>query len=112
MTDGYEPNAARDTSSLPLYNRRVTPLLVFGLAALVSFLGTPYVVRLAQRLNAVDVPDRGRRFHRGPTARLGGLVLAAGFGAAVGLSFVLPVPRNDDREVFRLGGLLVGLVVV
>jgi UDP-GlcNAc:undecaprenyl-phosphate GlcNAc-1-phosphate transferase len=90
----------------------VTPLLVFALALGVSFFGTPYVVRLAQKLNAVDTPDSGRRFHRGPTARLGGVVLAAGFGAAVGLSFILPVPRNDSLEVFRVGGLLVGLLIV
>ncbi len=90
----------------------MTALLVFALAFAATLISTPLVIRLSRRLGAVDVPDSGRRLHRLPTARLGGIALAVGFLAALALSFVLPVERHDPNEVLRLTGLLVGLLVV
>ena len=74
-------------------------LEVFLLAAATSAALTPLVRRLAFRIGAVDRPTGGRKIHTRAIARLGGLAVAAGFGAAT-LVF-LPLDR-------RLLGLLAG----
>ncbi|MBI5879186.1 MAG: undecaprenyl/decaprenyl-phosphate alpha-N-acetylglucosaminyl 1-phosphate transferase [Chloroflexi bacterium] len=89
----------------------MTPLIVFALAALVTFAVTPLLIRLAPRIGAVDRP-RSRHQHRAPTAKLGGLALAAGFGVAVAASFFLPVRRDDPQEIVRLAGLALAALVV
>jgi UDP-GlcNAc:undecaprenyl-phosphate GlcNAc-1-phosphate transferase len=48
------------------------------LSAVVAFVATPLVRRLALRWGAVDHPD-ARKLHARPTARLGGLAIFAGF---------------------------------
>lgn len=64
-----------------LFFPAILPALV---AAAVVLATVPWVRRVAVRLGAVDYPD-GRRIHRTPVARLGGLALLIGFtaGAAV-----------------------------
>ena len=55
----------------------------FGVAALVAFISTPVVKSLAFRVGAVDDPkkekDPGRRMHRNPIPRMGGLAIFLGF---------------------------------
>jgi UDP-GlcNAc:undecaprenyl-phosphate GlcNAc-1-phosphate transferase len=63
-------------------------------------------------MGAVDLPGRVRHLHFEPTARLGGIALAIGFWAALALSFILPVERDDPFEQVRLVGLLLGLLLV
>jgi UDP-GlcNAc:undecaprenyl-phosphate GlcNAc-1-phosphate transferase len=57
----------------------------FLLASVVCMLLVPLTMLLARRIGrgAVDQPDRDRRIHREPTARLGGLAMYAGFAVAV-----------------------------
>jgi UDP-GlcNAc:undecaprenyl-phosphate GlcNAc-1-phosphate transferase len=60
--------------------------IVFSLVALIATLSVTEMVRVfAHRLSAVDVPG-GRRVHRRPTARLGGLGIYWGFYVALGLA--------------------------
>jgi UDP-GlcNAc:undecaprenyl-phosphate GlcNAc-1-phosphate transferase len=60
--------------------------IVFSLVALVATLSVTEMVRVfAHRLSAVDIPG-GRRVHRRPTARLGGLGIYWGFYVALGLA--------------------------
>jgi len=89
----------------------VTPLIVFALAAAVSFAVTPLLIRLAPHIGAVDRP-RNRHQHHIPTAKLGGVALVAGFGVAVAATFVLPVRRDDPQEIVRLAGLALATLVV
>lgn len=55
----------------------------FGLAFLVAFLSTPFVIRFARRIGAVDIPKDGRRMHSRPIPRLGGLAIFYGFIVSV-----------------------------
>lgn len=60
--------------------------ILFSLVALIATLSVTEMVRVfAHRLSAVDVPG-GRRVHRRPTARLGGLGIYWGFYVALGLA--------------------------
>lgn len=72
-------------------------------AMLVTFVTTPVVKALAQRMGAVDVPKDGRRMHDHPVARMGGLAIFLGFL----LSVLLFVPVTG-----QLQGMLMGAVII
>jgi UDP-GlcNAc:undecaprenyl-phosphate GlcNAc-1-phosphate transferase len=76
------------------------------LAMVVSFVLTPLAARLAFVIGAVDQPD-GRKIHRQPIARLGGLAVIAGFCAPwLALAFldnrVARIFHEHERLVFAL----------
>jgi UDP-GlcNAc:undecaprenyl-phosphate GlcNAc-1-phosphate transferase len=64
-------------------------LVVFGASALTSFLATPLVRRVAQRIGAIYQPN-DRTVHAVPTPTIGGLALFAGLLAGLGVSRTLP----------------------
>jgi len=61
---------------LPAIARIAAALAV---ALLISFVATPIVKALAQRMGAVDVPKDNRRMHDHPIPRMGGLAIFLGF---------------------------------
>ena len=93
-------------------------VLLFSFA--LTFLLTPFAMRLGHWLGLVDRPG-GRRRHQGIVARTGGVALFAGFFVTVLLTLCLPIllptpftdwfpPRNDPNENVRLLALLAGSV--
>lgn len=58
-------------------------LCAFAVAFVFSFASTPLVKEWAFRLKAIDVPKDGRRMHKTPIPRLGGLAIIFGFIVAV-----------------------------
>ena len=72
-------------------------------ALLISFVATPVVKSLAQKVGAVDVPKDGRRMHDHPIPRMGGLAIFLGFTLAV-LVFA-----GLTRQ---LQGMLLGAVII
>ncbi len=64
-------------------------LIVFLVAAGVTFGLTPLVRRLAVRFGAIDQPS-DRKLHVVPTPTMGGLAMWAGFLVAIGVSRFLP----------------------
>jgi UDP-GlcNAc:undecaprenyl-phosphate GlcNAc-1-phosphate transferase len=73
-------------------------LLTGAVAAVVTWLLTPLVIRLARRFGAVDQPG-DRKVHAIATPTLGGLAIYGGFLAALALASVLHV----FDELFVLG---------
>jgi len=71
-------------------------LIVFGVAAAVTFLVTPMVRALANRVGAVDIPD-DRKVHSEPTPSMGGVAMYLAFAVALLVAYLLP----DFRELFR-----------
>jgi UDP-GlcNAc:undecaprenyl-phosphate GlcNAc-1-phosphate transferase len=67
----------------------VAYLIVFLVAAVVTFGLTPLVRRLAVRFEAIDQPSE-RKLHMVPTPTMGGLAMWAGFLVAIGVSRFLP----------------------
>lgn len=53
-------------------------ILALGVALIISFALTPLVMRLANKIGAIDVPKDGRRMHNKPIPRLGGLAIFIG----------------------------------
>jgi len=82
-------------------------LIVLVVAALVTWLLTPAVRRVAIRLGAVVSPD-ARRVHERPTPTLGGAAMYGGFLAAMAAASVLPQFRSVFRGTSEPLGLLIG----
>ena len=72
-------------------------------AMLVSFVSTPVVKSLAQKMGAMDVPKDGRRMHNHPIPRMGGLAIFFGFILSVLVFLPLDKP---------LRGMLLGACVI
>lgn len=87
----------------------LTSVLLFLLAAGLTALLTPLVIRLGQRWNLVAEPG-GRRLHKGRITRIGGLALYPPFALVCLLS--LAIPRQDPLEVTRIIGMLAGTTVI
>ena len=79
----------------------------FGVAALVAFISTPVVKSLAFRVGAVDDPkkdkDPGRRMHRNPIPRMGGLAIFLGFL----LSILIFIPMDNPMKGLLLGSIII-----
>lgn len=86
-------------------------LVVFAVAFAVAFLLTPPVARWAQA-HGFYYASRAQDIHTRPTPRLGGIPLFAAFAVAVGVSWLLPVPRPDVQEPARVLGVLLGSVII
>jgi UDP-GlcNAc:undecaprenyl-phosphate GlcNAc-1-phosphate transferase len=74
----------------------------FVLAVLASLSATEIVRVAALRLSAVDAPG-GRRLHRRPTPRLGGLGIFWGFSLALLLATLAHPQWRDLGDEFRVG---------
>ncbi|HUW04301.1 MAG TPA: MraY family glycosyltransferase [Acidimicrobiales bacterium] len=81
-------------------------LVVFVVAALVTFATGPLVKRLAVRVGAVVAPD-DLRIHDEPTPTLGGAAMLLGFLAAMGVAWQLA----DFAPVFSGSTLPLGIVL-
>lgn len=90
----------------------------FLFSALVSYLATPVVARVALAVGAIDQPG-GRRVHARPVPRLGGLAVLAGllagpvvWGLGQGWDAVVGLGAHDGLQAFLLPMLAVFLVGV
>jgi UDP-GlcNAc:undecaprenyl-phosphate GlcNAc-1-phosphate transferase len=84
--------------------------VLFALIAMIATVSVTELVRVfAHRLRAVDRPG-GRRVHRRPTARLGGLGIYWGFYVAMGLAtYGHPIWREAFRgDDFGMIGMMAG----
>lgn len=96
--------------------------LIFAVAFILSFGLTPLAQHLGERWGIMAKPG-GRRRHTRSVSRLGGVPVYIAFVGAVLISQLLivgplgfgesvppalQIPRFDDKEIFRLIGLLIG----
>ena len=51
----------------------------FLLAFIVAFMATPYSIKLANKIGAIDVPKDDRRMRKKAMPKLGGVAVIAGF---------------------------------
>ncbi len=106
-------------------------IFCFSLAFAISLAATPFVINLAHKIGAVDVPDSERRVHKKPIPRLGGLAIFYGFliaflcfakldqqmrGILIGALIIVGVGIIDDvkqlRALNKLAAQLLAAVIV
>ncbi len=85
--------------------------VVFGVAAVVTFLLTPIVWRVARRSGAVVVPDE-RRIHLRPTPTLGGIAMLGGLLAALAVASRLRPLRSVFSSSEPIGLALAAAVIL
>ena len=78
-------------------------ILALLIALVFSFLMTPIVRTFAYKVGAIDVPKDGRRMHKVPTPRLGGLAIFIGFM----ISTLLFVPMTPEMKSVLLGAVVI-----
>ena len=54
-------------------------IAAFLVSSIISYLVVPYIIELANMIGAIDVPEDGRRVHKTPIPRIGGLAIFIGF---------------------------------
>ena len=90
--------------------------IAFLLAFITAFVITPYTIRLAKKVGAVDIPN-DRRVNKKPMPRLGGLAVIAGFLVSViylviSASIEGKINLLDDGLNIKLLGILGGMLVL
>ena len=85
---------------------KILLLLAFAVSFIITFLSTPFVKRIAEKIDIVDKPDEARRVHKKPIPLLGGLSMFYGFIVSVILFGIL------DKSVrgMALGALIILVV--
>lgn len=91
--------------------------IAFMLALITTFVITPYTIKLAKKLGAVDTPKDARRINKVTMPRLGGLAIIAGFIVSIiYLLIILSVENNinllEDNNHMKLIGFLVGGLII
>ncbi len=77
--------------------------IAFLIALTVAYVVTPFVIKLAHKVGAMDVPKDNRRVHKVPIPRLGGLAIYIAFMVSVLVTFKLDT---------RLLGVIVGGTII
>ena len=91
--------------------------IAFLLAFITSFVVTPYTMRLAHKIGAIDIPDK-RKVHKKPIPRLGGLAIISGF--IVSIIYLLIVLNIENTiqlngiEQYRIKllGFFIGILIL
>ena len=92
--------------------------IAFLLACIVSFMMTPYSIRLAKKLGALDVPKDDRRMHGKTMPKLGGVAVIVGFlVASIYLFCIMSIEGTIDlfgEELYfkKLTGIFLGIIII
>ena len=78
-------------------------------AGILSFLFTPLVKLLAQRVGAMDVPKDSRRMHDHPIPRMGGLAIFIGFLLS---SLFFSLELDQGLKSILLGAIIIVILGV
>ena len=91
--------------------------IAFLLAFITSFVVTPYTMRLAHKIGAIDIPDK-RKVHKKPIPRLGGLAIISGFIVSIiYLLIVLNIENTIqlngiEQYGIKLLGFFIGILIL
>lgn len=91
--------------------------IAFAIAFLTTFMATPYTIKFAKKVGAVDTPKDDRRINKITMTRLGGLAVIAGFVVSIiYLLTVMSIEGKIDLTVdsyhkkmlgFAIGGIII-----
>ncbi len=92
--------------------------IAFLLAFIVTFMATPYTIKIARKVGAVDVPKDKRRMHNKSMPKFGGPAVILGFLVAV--SYLLIVMNLEgkihlfgtEQYGMKLLGMFLGIIII
>ena len=87
--------------------------IAFLLAFIVSFVATPYTIKIANKIGAVDVPKDKRRMHTKKMPKFGGPAVILGFLVSmIYLLIIMSVEGSIDLfSEQEYGNKLLGLIL-
>ncbi len=92
--------------------------IAFLLAFIVTFMATPYTIRIAKKIGAVDIPKDERRMHKKVMPKFGGPAVILGFFISIiYLLIVMSLEKTIDLNGIeqygkKLIGMFFGIVVI
>ncbi|MCF0125087.1 MAG: rubredoxin [Clostridia bacterium] len=92
--------------------------IAFILAFIVTFMATPYTIKLAKKIGAVDVPKDERRMHKKAMPKFGGPAVILGFLVSVTYLLIVMSMENTinlagiDQYGTKLIGMALGIIVL
>lgn len=92
--------------------------VAFLLAFITAYVVTPYTIRLAKKIGALDVPKETRKIHKTPMPRLGGLAVISGFAVSVIYLLIVMSIENTinlfdlEQYYIKLFGFFIGIIVL
>ena len=92
--------------------------IAFLLAFIVTFMATPYTIKIARKVGAVDVPKDKRRMHNKAMPKFGGPAVILGFLVAVSYLIIVMSIENKinlwgtEKYGMKLIGMFLGIVVI
>ena len=88
------------------YLGKIIEVLVISVA--VAFVTSPLSIRIANRFGIIDKPKDGRRVHKKPIPRFGGMAIFLGSMMAM----LIPAGMNQNIKIAMMGGLLMYMLGV
>ena len=92
--------------------------IAFLLAFIVAFMTTPYTIKIAHKIGAVDVPKDERRMHKKAMPKFGGPAVILGFLVSV-IYLIIVMSMENTINLFgtesygmKLLGMFLGIVVL
>ncbi len=83
--------------------------IAFLLAFIVTFMATPYTIKIARKVGAVDIPKDQRRMHKKAMPKFGGPAVILGFLIAV--VYILIV-MNLEKRIDLFGSEQYGMKLI
>lgn len=74
--------------------------IAFLLAFIVTFMATPYTIKIAHKVGAVDVPKDKRRMHKKAMPKFGGPAVIVGFLVSV-IYLLIVMSIENSINLFR-----------
>lgn len=92
--------------------------IAFLLAFITSFVLTPYTIKIARKIGAVDVPNDERRMHKKPMPKFGGPAIIVGFLVST-IYLIITTSFEGKLNIFgledyylKLLGFLGGIIAI
>ena len=92
--------------------------IAFLLAFIVTFMATPYTIKIAHKVGAVDVPKDQRRMHKKAMPKFGGPAVILGFLVSV-IYLLIVMSIENSINLFgiehygqKLLGMLLGIMII
>ncbi len=92
--------------------------IAFLLAFIITFMATPYTIKIAKKVGAVDVPKDQRRMHKRAMPKFGGPAVILGFLVSV-IYLLIVMSMEKTIDLFgpekcgtKLLGMFLGIIVI